>query len=322
MNRRRRWTLVPVAAVAVSGMGVAAVAATAGANRPLDSKIVGRQSDGSYLTPANQFLTPAGATIRYNLGRLQDTAISPDGRTAVSLAWHEFAGSIAVFDLAGQRLLQHYTPAPGTGSGDVSFRGVLWSADGKTVWAAQSRDLLKFPVRTDRTLGTPTVATLPGGSQAAIPSGLAWSPDGTHLLVTLNGLNTLAVLDAGTGAVTKQIPVGNAPRDVVVMKGRAYVANQGGRRANKRDFTNDSYGTPIVSDTTDGRAITGTVSEVDLSKGRTVRDFTTGLQPTSLLAHGSDLLVTNSNDDSVTVIDTAGQRVGQTINVDPAPGQK
>jgi len=63
------------------------------------------------------------------------------------------------------------------------------------------------------------------------------------------------------------------------------------------------------------------VSQIDLQHRKVVRTYRTGLQPTSLLAHGTDLLVTNSNDDSVSVIDTAAHRMGQTINVNPAPGR-
>ena len=316
----RRVVALTSAGVLLAGAGALGAAAAGYGNRQLDHKTVGRQTDGSVLTPVNQFLTPAGSLIRFNSGRLQDSAISPNGRLAVALAWHDFSGFLAVVDLTTGRVMQEYHPT--VGSGDVSFRGVLWSPDGRTVWAAQSADLLKFPVRAAGRLGTPTVVTLPGSpSREPIPSGLAWAPGGRDLLVSLNGRNTLAVLSASSGAVQREVRVGNAPRDVVVVGGRAYVANQGGRVARPTDFTNDSYGTPIVSDTRDGRASTGTVSEVDLATATTIRTFSTGLQPTSMLAHGTDLLVTNSNDDSVTVIDTAKQRVGQTINVNPAPGQ-
>ncbi len=325
---KRRLAVASVATVAALSCVAAAAAATRGTDTPLASKQVGRQADNSVLTPVNQFLTPAGRAIHLKTGRFLDSAISPDGRTAVASAWHEFAGSVVVVDLTTGTIRQQVTPA--VGSGDVSIRGILWARDGRSVWVAQSKDLLRFPVHADGTIGTPDVITLPTGAPAipttlkpqdALPSGLAWAPDGKHLLVTLNGLNTLARIDATTGAVKDQVPVGVAPRDVTVAAGKAYVANQGGRPATDSDFVNYSYGTKVVSDPRDGRASTGTVSEVDLSTWKTVATFRTGLQPTSLLAHGRDLLVTNSNDDSVTVIDTARQRVGQTIDVNPAPGR-
>jgi len=323
MASRRVSRAVRIGAVGAAGLTVSSVAAMgATSSTTLGSRLVGPQPGGAYLTATNQFLTPAGDTIRFNSGRLQDSAISPDGRTMVSSGWHSSDGSVVVFDLVNRRVLQNYHPASGTGSGDVSFKGLLWAPDGKTVFVAQSGDLLRFPVGTDHHLGTPTVMALPlRGTTAPIPASIKWAPDGTHLLVTFNGQNTLAIVDAATGAVTAQIPVGNAPRDVVVVGGHAYVANQGGRVAQPGDVTNDSYGTAIVSTTLEGRADTGTVSEVDLTAGKVVRTFHTGLQPTTLLAHGTDLLVTNSNDDSVSVIDTHLHKVGVSINVNPAPGR-
>jgi YVTN family beta-propeller protein len=79
-----------------------------------------------------------------------------------------------------------------------------------------------------------------------VPAGLAWAPNGTDLLVTLSANNTLAVVDTTTNTVVKQIPVGNVPNSVVVIDGKAYVSNQGGRPAQAGDKTDDSYGTGIV----------------------------------------------------------------------------
>jgi len=59
---------------------------------------------------------------------------------------------------------------------------------------------------------------------------------------------------------------------------------------------------------------------VDLATGKLVNTYEVGLDPSSLLAHGSDLLVTNSSDDAVSVIDTKAQQVTQTFNVNPLPG--
>ncbi|MDQ6936324.1 MAG: hypothetical protein M3140_01220, partial [Actinomycetota bacterium] len=169
---KRLLALAAVSAVITAG-GLTAAAASYG-NHPLDHNRVGPQGDGSQLTPVNQFVTPAGAVIRFDKGRLQDSGVSPNGRYAVALAWHDFSGFIAVFDLTTRRLVQEYHPT--SGSGDVSFRGVLWAADGHTVWVAQSADLLKFPVSPPGRLGSPTVVTLPGStSRLPLPSGFAWT---------------------------------------------------------------------------------------------------------------------------------------------------
>jgi YVTN family beta-propeller protein len=288
-------------------------------NVPLADRLVGRQPNGSVLDPDNQFLAPAGDTIE-QAGRPMAVRVRPDGRTAVDLTWDSM-GLLTVVDLAHRRVLQRYAPPHGVGGGDVSFDGLLYSPDGSRLWAAQTDGLLRFDVAADGRLSHPLAIPLPAANRLApIPAGLAWAPDRRHLLVTLNGNNTLGILDLATNRLAAEIPVGNAPRDVVVVRGQAYVSNQGGRPATSTDFTNLSFGTPVVADPRDGAASTGTVSQVDLATRQQVRTYAVGLQPTALLASGDDLLVANSNDDSVSVIDTRRQAVAQTFNVNPVPG--
>jgi YVTN family beta-propeller protein len=318
--RLPRRGLVAVAALALVGTGTGVTYAAGGfGNTPLADKYVGRQHDGSVLNSMNQFITPAGDTIEQP-GRPMGLKVRPDGKTAVDLTWGG-GGQFTVLDLVNHKVLQQYSAPKGTGSGTISLNGLLYSPDGSTLWAAQTSDLLRFSVAADGTLSNPTVINLPGvNGRIALPSGLAFTPSGQQILVTLNGNNTLGVLDAATGALLKQIPVGNAPRDVVVIRDQAYVSNQAGRPAMPGDFTTDSYGTHVVAEPVNGAAATGTVSQVDLATNTQVRTYPVGLQPTALLAKGTDLLVANSNDDSVSVIDTAKQRVGRTFSVNPLPG--
>jgi YVTN family beta-propeller protein len=113
--------------------------------------------------------------------------------------------------------------------------------------------------------------------------------------VALNGYNTLGVIDTTTNQLVSQIPVGNAPRQVVISGGTAYVSNEGGRPSTRDDFTNLSDGTPIVSDSSTGAAVTGTVSVVNLTSGNETSEIPVGLQPTALYLHGPLLFVANSN---------------------------
>jgi YVTN family beta-propeller protein len=159
---------------------------------------------------------------------------------------------------------------------------------------------------------------------AELPSGMALSSDGSKLYVALNGANKLGVIDTATGTVQDEIPVGNAPRQVLLADGGnvAYVSNEGGRPANKHDFTNLSDGTPIVSSRSTGGAITGTVSEVNLTPGHQgeIKEIPVGLQPTALYQDGNALFVANSNDDSLSVIDERTGNVTQTVRTNPVPG--
>jgi YVTN family beta-propeller protein len=315
------WIVVTtVASLLVAGGGVTyAVGGFSGVG--FGANQVGKQPNGSYLTSTNQYVTPAGDVVQ-QLGRAMSLVINPNGQTAADLT-AESKGSVqlTIVDLVHHKVLQQYSTPSGVGAGNVSNGGILYSPDGKYLWAAQTTDLLRLSVAPDGTVSNPVVVKLPGSNgNDAVPAGLAWAPNGTDLLVTLSTDNTLGVVNTATNTLTQQIPVGNVPNSIVVVGGQVYVSNEGGRPAKPGDQTNDSYGTPIVANNADGGASTGTVSEVDLAAGKQVRTFPVGLEPTALLVNGTDLLVANTNDDTVSVIDTTRQQVGQTFSVNPVPG--
>ncbi|MDQ1734370.1 MAG: hypothetical protein QOH56_621 [Pseudonocardiales bacterium] len=312
----RRPAVAVTAAVVVVAAGVAV--ANAGGlfgDKKLGNKTVGKQADGSYLTQTNQFVTPVGDVIQ-ETGRPFGLALNPDGKTAAALNnGGATTGMVSVFDLVGHKLLQQ------TGTGGKANGGIVYAPDGKHLWAAQPGAVARFDVAADGTLSNQAVVKLPGVSgRQPVPAGLNWAPNGTDLLVTLSANNTLGVIDTTTNTLTKQIPVGNVPNSVVVIDGKAYVSNQGGRPALPGDKTDDSYGTSIVTNNDQAVPSTGTVSEVDLATGTQVKTFNVGLAPSALLAVGRTLVVTNSDDDTVTSIDTAKQQVGRTFVANPAPG--
>jgi YVTN family beta-propeller protein len=318
-------------------VGAVAIATAAGAawgvtgNKPLGQNLVGRQTDGSVLTAQNQFVTPAGDSIEQT-GQPMDLEVRPDGKTAVSLT-KSGDGLFTVIDLASRKVLQQYTPPKGTGSGDIGVGGLLYSPDGTVLWATQSKNLLRFTVAEDGTLSAPVVipipTTGPGTTPTSadrtpaspLPSDLAWTPDHSAILVVLDGYNRLATLDPVSNTVNAISATGVGPRDVTVIGTHAFVSNEAGRQPTAEDFTNLSYDSESVAEPRDGRASNGTVSEINLATGELVHTYQVGLDPSSMVAQGTDLLVTNSSDDTVSVIDTAKQEVTQTINVNPLPGQ-
>ncbi len=313
-RRRTRTAAVVTAVVVTAAVAVGAAYGTGIFRSPtVDRRIVGKQADGSYLTPTTQLVTPVGDVIKEN-GRPFGLALSPDGRTAAALnTGGATTGIVTVFDLVGHKVLQQ------TGAGKISDGGIVYSPDGKYLWAARPADLQRFPVNADGTLGTPITVPLPGvHGRKPVPAGLAWAPDG-RLLVTLSANGTLGVVDPTRNTLVQQIPVGNVPNSVVVIGGNAYVSNQGGRPAQTGDRTDLSYGTPIVVDH-NAAPTTGTVSEVDLGAGAQVKTFTVGIEPSALLAVGSTLLVANTDDDSISSIDTVKQQVARTFSANPAPG--
>jgi YVTN family beta-propeller protein len=148
------------------------------------------------------------------------------------------------------------------------------------------------------------------------PGALAFSSDGKSAYALLNQNNTLAQIDFTGKKEGTQIRVGNAPHSIVIDGTTAYVSNEGGRAATQADFQIYSAGTPIVSDKVIGNAITGTVSVVNLSTMKVINEISTGgLHPTGMALFGTSLLVANTYSDTISIIDTATNKVTGTINM-------
>ncbi|RLU81358.1 hypothetical protein CTZ27_33015 [Streptomyces griseocarneus] len=326
MRRLRRHRRLGVLALTATAALISTAAAAAGTGGPATGKVDGTGTAHGIQLPSNQRITPYGTRHRIDDGRLLSSALSPDGTRVAALTWKNFTGFLTVFDARTGKVLQQTGTGQGKnkriGDGTVGTDGPLYAPDGRTLWFPQAGDLVRFTVGVDGKVSAPKVLPLTGPHGSALPGGMALSPDGSRLYVALGGSNTLGVVDTAAMKLVREIPVGNAPRQVVLADGRAYVSNEGGRPADAGDFTNLSDGTPLVADRTTGAANSGTVSVVDLAAGKQTGTVEVGLQPTALFLRGGALFVANSNDDSVSVIDTARQRVTQTFNTNPLPGAR
>ena len=318
---RRPGALVAVLAIAVA---CAAAAGAAVAPDPFGNGEAGQSVDGATLIPDNQYVKGAGQQTPLTEGRIISSTLSPDGTHLAALSLGDSSRFLAVFDLKTGKVTQEVGYSSGFGDGTVAMDGPLYSPDGRTLWVPQSKDILRYGVAADGTVASAPAATvaIPDGANGdALPSGLASSPDGKTLYVALNGNNTLATIDAATNKVTSQIPVGIAPRQVVLDGSHAYVSNEGGRVTRTGDFTNLTDGSAVVADRQTGGAIDGTVSVVDLSSGRQSASIAVGLHPTALLLDGPALFVANTNSDTLSVIDTRVNRVVRTVGTNPVPTQ-
>ncbi len=336
-RQRSRILLVLCAIALLSAVGVASARLADGPS--FGDAQVGQHVKGAILLPTNQWISPLGHRILDDKARLVSSTLSPNGEDVAALGWNDFQGFLTVIDVKTGQIVQQ-TPL-GTGPSNatdtsVAADGPFYSPDGSTLWVPQSTYLLRFSVAADGTAtktatiplcGSPILSSAcnpndgPGSPAGAyLPSGMALSPDGSSLYVALNGANTLGVIDTATNRLTGQISVGNAPRQVILDGNTAYVSNEGGNPAAPGEFTNLSDGTPIVSNRSTGAASTGTVSVVDLSTGKETAEIPVGLQPTAMYLDGQALIVANSNDDSLSVIDTRTNTVAQTVDTNPVPG--
>jgi YVTN family beta-propeller protein len=349
LSRRARIHLRGRAVIVAAVIGCATVVGVASAAvvgfDPFGTGQVGSTYANGILLPTNQWISPYGTRILDDNARLVSSTISPDGNYMAALGWNDFSGYLTIINLRTGQIVQQTglaTQAPGADGTDYSVGtdGPLFSSNGSTLWVPQSTYLLRFNFNEASSTPATETASIPlcgsplssascnpnygpsNASGADLPDGMALSPDGGKLYVALNGANTLGVINTATNTLMQQIPVGNAPRQVVVADGGkvAYVSNEGGRPAQTGDCTNLSDGTPIVSDCSTGAASTGTVSVVSLTTDKEEQEIPVGLQPTALYQDGLTLFVANSNDDSVSLIDEHTNTVAQTVRTNPVPG--
>ena len=300
---------------------------------------VGRQEDGRTVLPVNQVITPLGTQVELPGLRPQTLALSPDGRL---LAVSGKTAEVLILDPATGAVRQRVAIRAGSGTstpgavianlieprakGQVSFTGLIFTPDGTRLLLSNvDGDLKVFDVATDGTVSVARSIPLPPAGRLRrkeeIPSGLACSADGQRIYVCGNLSNTLLELDANSGQVLRTWEVGVAPYDVVLVGGRAYVSNWGGRRPGPGDLTGPAgRGTVVRVDPERHIACEGSVTVIDLATGQQDRDSgRSALQCPGRIAGREVRRLRQCRRDTLSVIDTAAGAVVETIWVKPAP---
>jgi len=153
------------------------------------------------------------------------------------------------------------------------------------------------------------------------PMGIAVSSDAKTAYVVLDNNDTLTKIDltAATPKEGPEIRVGNVPHSVVISPdgNTAYVSNEAGRIATADDFMEYSNGTPVVAEYPTGSLAKGTISVVNIESGAfaVTGEIKVGHHPTGMALWGKKLLVANTYDDTISVIDTGTNTEERTINL-------
>ncbi|MEU0256717.1 bifunctional YncE family protein/alkaline phosphatase family protein [Streptomyces sp. NPDC006184] len=285
---------------------------------------VGQLTDRGQVVSADQYIAPYGDRLVIDDGKIMSSTVSPDG-SHLAAALTDGDAALVVVDLATGRIKQRVGANAADdlriSSGSVGQEGPTYSPDGKQLWLGQADGYTRFTVTADGTLADPVTVKIPAdGSKQALVAAAVFSADGSTVYAAVNGQNRVVAIDAATGAVKRSWAVGNAPRGMARAGDKLYVGNEGGRPAKAGDSTLNSYGTQVPADPTTGATTTGTVSVIDLADpSAAVGTIDVGLHPTAVYARRGAVFVTNTADNNVSVINTADDKVVQTISTQPWP---
>jgi YVTN family beta-propeller protein len=233
--------------------------------------------------PTGVRLDPVGRSIEIGSMPLA-LALSPDGKRIVVLlnGWRE--QGIQVLDRGTGDTVQ-------TINQRSAFLGLTFSPDGNTLYASGGDDDIVYRYQWSNgraTLKDRIVLAVKqnGRPGTRYPAGIATSPDGKTLYVAENLADSLAVVDLGTGQVTRRFATERYPYGVAVAPdGSVYVSAWGG----------------------------STVSVFHAGKSGVIQDggrIQAGRHPSALALSrdGSRLFVASASTDSIAVIDTRAQK--------------
>jgi DNA-binding beta-propeller fold protein YncE len=283
-------------------------------------------TDQGVITTRQQ-ITPAGVQSAFE-GAVYGAVFDRDS----SLVWILTANELLALDWRSNRVVHrvavHGDPGLQGLHYDAERHRVLYTSTTQSTTRKQPQPFWKYWIRaTDVQLFTTDgdrEKVVAGNVGTEISGALAIS--GNIAAIPLIRDNEIAVVDLNGQVPTKTFPTGIAPFGVVVSHDAkvAWVSNWGGRRA-APDERADRSG---YSETADrilvdarGVASSGTISRIDLSTDEITHSFEVGLHPTAMVwdqAHDR-LYVATTNQDAVSVVDTAHSRILPRIDLQPFP---
>jgi len=291
-------------------------------------------TDNPNLLPYNRWISPAGSQVYFGNKSLEnhalDVALSPDEK------WVAVEGRYEVVVLSAETgKIAANLPLSGLIQGQSlmnTFSGICWLHENdkyKLFWGAVGTKNVSYVISANwdgqNLTNSETIlfeTEAPAGS-ALVNEVLARNESGkNYLYVVLNGNNKVVKLDLETKVRVWSTPVGVAPFGITMANGKLYVTNWAGSVPDKSD-TNVAgvpWGSAKVDPRT-GATREGTVSVLDPSTGKVLKEIVVGLHPNDIIASadGKTVFVSNANSDNVSAISTGTDVVAETISVRLSP---
>ncbi len=260
--------------------------------------MIGRQPGNLFLLPTNQLIRPWGEVAPI-AGRPIDITYDSQKRILAVLNWR----GVAILDgSTGAQLAEIKTKS-------TSYTGNTFRPGDRELWTSETTrngpDSIYVTQFSDN--GTPGKSARVDLKGHPLPAGIAFSADGTKAFVAFSRNNSVAVMDATSHAIEREIETGIAPHAVLysAKNERIFVSNRGGRRPKASDTLAPSSGSKVASDPKTGATVSGTLSVID-AKTFAVREVAVGLAPSSMALSPDEtqLAVANGHSDTVSFINT------------------
>ena len=262
-----------------------------------------KQGDDSTRIVTGKFISPTGEQVEVGSSPV-NMKMSPDGRF-IAVTDCGFREQLTILDANNGHVLSKRTFAGVRSEPSGLYYGLAFTqVAGKTLLYVSrgAQDLISvYEVAPDGTTSAAGEITNPAPETAArLPhhiAGIAASADGSRIYAVnnqthaYNGMHGSVTAFSRDGKVLKEYATGGYPMDVVYAASPSHMSKL------------------FVSNERDGN-----ITAVDLASGNT-ETIKTGANPVSLLLNKDQtkLYVSNSCGDTVSVVDTASNRVTQTI---------
>ncbi len=162
-----------------------------------------------------------------------------------------------------------------------------------------------------------TVAEIDVGG--ASPRGIGVTADGKLLVVASRDKGDLAVVDLATGKVVKRIAIGKNPEFVRVRGDHAFVSFEPASAGGPPPKPGSKAAMELKQKRADEKEEPARIAIVDLKIGKKTAEITGGMETEGIefSADGNKIIVTNEDDNNLTVHDIASGKLLNTIDTRP-----
>jgi DNA-binding beta-propeller fold protein YncE len=254
-----------------------------------------------------------------------DVAISPDGQwlaiegrfevIVASATTHKIVSTLQLSDYFKNQLKMN------------TFSGICWRQEGdltQLFWGSVGKEnsvVVKANLKNGKFIDAELIPfAKEAPSETALVNEVLYRNESGNpaLYVVLNGNNKVVKIDPDTKSILWTAQVGVAPFGITQANGKIYVTNWAGGQPDRDDpnVAGVPWGNAKVNEI-NGATREGTVTVLEPSTGKLIKEIKVGLHPNDLIASsdGKYVYVSNANSDEVTTISTAEDLVAETISV-------